>query len=225
MLKYLANKFSNQNFFTMEEMIPTPMSGYRIYQYLLILSPPQELKNRIMEVKKAFFSKYRTEIALWSKPHITLVKFVQLEITEERILNRLHQIAMAYHPVMIELQNYGSFPSHTIYINITSKYVIQNLVKQIRTEAQKLLKPANEFKPHFIMEPHLTVARQLQPWQYEKGWQEYAGKHFSGRFIADAMLLLKRPLGEFKYQIAQRFEFQNLPIGAVQGDLFTNCRI
>ena len=32
------------------------------------------------------------------------------------------------------------FPSHTIYINITSKVPVQNLVKQIRSETQ----PADE---------------------------------------------------------------------------------
>jgi hypothetical protein len=71
------------------------------------------------------------------------------------------------------------------------------------------------------MEPHLTIARKLLPWQYEKGWLEYSNKHFTGRFIADGMLLLKRAAGEKKYQIVQRFEFQNLLIGTTQGSLFT----
>lgn len=70
------------------------------------------------------------------------------------------------------------------------------------------------------MEPHLTIARKLQPWQYEKGWLEFSHKYFTGRFIADAMLLLKRPVGEMKYEIVKRFEFQNLPVSTKQGDLF-----
>ena len=78
----------------------------------------------------------------------------------------------------------------------------------------------DDHKPHFILEPHLTIARKLQPWQYEQGWLEYSHKHFTGRFIADAMLLLKRPVGELKYQVVQRFEFQNLPVSTKQGELF-----
>jgi 2'-5' RNA ligase len=127
---------------------------------------------------------------------------------------------MGFHPVKIELKDYGSFPAHTIYINVTSKVPVQNLVKQIRTEAQRLMKLNDDNKPHFIMEPHVTIARRLLPWQYEKGWLEYSHKHFTGRFIADAMLLLKRPVGELKYEIAQRFEFQNLPVNTTQGELF-----
>ena len=195
--------------------------GYKIYEYLLVLNPHEELRNKIMEVKKHFADKYKAETALYSKPHLRLVNFVQYGMVEERLLNRLNAIAMGYHPIKIELKDYGSFSSHTIYINITSKVPIQDLVKQIRTEAQQLMKLNNDNKPHFIMEPHLTVARKLQPWQYEKGWLEYSNKSFTSRFIADAMLLLKRPIGEMKYQIAQRFEFQNLPVTTTQGSLFT----
>jgi hypothetical protein len=55
---------------------------------------------------------------------------------------------------------------------------------------------------------------------YEKGWLTYSHKHFTGRFIADAMLLLKRYEGEQAWQIVQRLEFQNLPVGIKQGELF-----
>ena len=202
------------------ENIITALPGYKVYEYLLVLNPHEDLRNKIMEVKKAFYDKYQADTARWGKPHLTLVNYVQYELMEERILNRLQAIAMGYHPIKIELKDYGSFPSHTIYINITSKVPIQDLVKTIRAEGQRLMKFDDDHKPHFIMEPHLTIARKLLPWQYEKGWLEYSHKHFTGRFIADSMLLLKRPVGELKYQIAKRFEFQNLPVTTKQGELF-----
>jgi len=195
--------------------------GYRIYEYLLVLNPHEELRNKIMAVKNEFYEKYQAETARWGKPHITLVNFVQYEMMEDRIVNHLKTIAMGFQPVKIELKDYGSFPSHTIYINITSKVPVQSLVKQIRTETQRLMKLNDDNKPHFILEPHLTIARKLLPWQYEKGWLEYSHRHFTGRFIADAMLLLKRPVGELKYEIARRLEFQNLSVATTkQGDLF-----
>src|SRR4051812_20991791 len=184
--------------------------GYKINEYLLVLNPHEELRNKIMHVKQQFYETYKASSALYGKPHITLVNFVQYEMFEERITNHLKTVAMGFHPVKIELKDYGSFPSHTIYINIVSKVPIQDLVKQVRTETQRLMKLDTDNKPHFFLEPHLTIARKLLPWQYEKAWLEYSHKHFTGRFIADAMLLLKRPVGELKYQIAGRFEFQNL---------------
>ena len=202
------------------EKIITQLPGYRVYEYLLVLNSHEELRNKITEVKKEFYDKYKAETARWGKPHLTLVNFVQYGLMEERILNRLQIIAMGYHPIKVELKDYGSFPSHTIYINVTSKIPIQDLVKTIRAEAQRLMKLNDDNKPHFILEPHLTIARKLLPWQYEKGWLENSHKHFTGRFIADGMLLLKRPVGEMKYQIIRRFEFQNLPVTTKQGELF-----
>ena len=197
--------------------------GYRVYEYLLVLNPHEELRNKITAIKTDFYNAYQAETAKWGKPHLTLVNFLQYGLIEDRIINRLKMIAMGYHPVKIELKDYGSFPAHTIYINVTSKVPVQNLVKQIRTEAQRLMKLNEDNKPHFIMEPHMTIARRLLPWQYEKGWLEYSHKHFTGKFIADSMLLLKRPVFELKYEIVQRFEFQNLPVNTTQGELFTSA--
>ncbi len=194
--------------------------GYRINEYQLVLNPHEELRNKIMHVKQQFFDSYKSTHALYGKPHITLANFVQYEMYEERVVNRLKTIGMAQPPVKIELKDYGSFPSHTIYINITSKLPIQNLVKQVRAETQRLMKLDEENKPHFMMEPYLTIARKLLPWQFEKGWLDFSHRQFTGRFIADAMLLLKRPVNEMKYQIAHRFEFQNLPVATKQGELF-----
>jgi 2'-5' RNA ligase len=194
--------------------------GYRVYEYLLVVNPHDELRNKILQVKKDFYDAYQASTAMGGKPHMSLVNFVQYEMMEERIVNRLKVIAMGYPPFKVELKDFGSFPSHTIYINVVSKIPVQSLVKEIRTETQRLMKLNDDNKPHFIMEPHLTIARKLQPWQYEKGWLEYSHKNFSGRFIADSMVLLKRPAGEMKYQTVQRFSFQNMPVTTKQGELF-----
>lgn len=201
------------------------LSGNKIFEYRLVLHPHEELWNRIITVINEFAEKYKSPHAKWGKPHITLVNFLQHQLAEERIVNRLKVIAMGYRPIKIELKNYGSFPSHTIYINITSKVAVQNLVTQIRTETQRLIKLNDDNKPHFIMEPHLTIARKLQPWQYEQGWLEYSHKHFTGKFIAKDMLLLKRPLVKEggipqKFEITGRFVFENWPVATKQGELF-----
>ncbi len=199
----------------------TGMPGYKIYEYSLVLNPHEELRNKIMHIKQEFHDKYKATSAVYTKPQVSLVNFTQYELFEEHIINRLKTIAMGFHPIKVELKDYGSFPSHTIYINITSKLPVQSLVKQVRAETQRLMKLDADHKPHFILEPHLTIARKLAPWQYEQGWLEYSHRHFTGRFIADGMLLLKRPVGEMKYQVVQRFEFQNLPVAIKQGELFS----
>lgn len=193
--------------------------GYRVNEYLLVLSPHEELWQKILKVKKEFAENYNAPTAVWGKPHLTLAKFQQIEMMEERIVNRLKRVTMGYHPFKVELKDFGSFPSHTIYINVTSKLPIQNLVKEIRV-AQQLMKLDKEHKPHFLDEPNFAIARKLVPWQYEKAWLEYSQRQFTGRFIADGMLLLKRREGDKAYQIVQRFDFMNLPVTTKQGELF-----
>lgn len=202
------------------QLTGSTLPGYRVYEYLLVLHPHEELRSRIMQVRKAFYEAYQLGRLPAGRPNLALVNFLQYEMMEERLINRLKVIAMGYHPLKVELKDFGSFPTHTIFIQVTSKLPIQGLVKEIRHDAQRLMKLNDENKPHFILEPHFTIAGKLKPWQYEKGWLEYSNKHFTGRFIADAMLLLKRPAGEQRYQVVQRFEFQNLPVTTRQGELF-----
>ncbi len=193
--------------------------GYRYNEYLLILNPHEELRNKIVYIKNVFAEKYKSTYAKFGQPHITLVNFIQFEIAEERVLNRLKTIAMGYHPFKVELKDFGSFPSHTIFINVDSQLQVKNLVKELKS-AQQLMTLNKDNKPHFIDTPYLTIARKLVPWQYEKAWLEYSHLQFTGRFIADSMLLIKRRVGDKPYKVVQRFEFMNLPVTTKQGELF-----
>ena len=125
------------------------MPGYRINEYLLVLAPPDDLWHKIVKVKEEFSEKYKVPSARLLKPHIALVNFLTLDMMEEKIVQRLQAIAMGIAPFKVELKDYGTFPSHTIYVNVISKVPIQHLVKQLK-EAQRLMKLNNENKPHFI---------------------------------------------------------------------------
>lgn len=194
--------------------------GYKINEYLLVLNPNEDLRKRIMQVKGDFFETYKAESARFGKPHIALVRFEQYQMKEERLFNRLNTVAMGHRPFKVELKDFGSLPTHTIHINVTSKLPIQNLIERIRGEALPIMKLNATDKPQFLMEPTINISRKLQSHQYDSAWLEYSHKHFTGRFIAADMLLLKRPAGTLKYQIAQLFEFRNLPVSTVQGALF-----
>ena len=90
---------------------------------------------------------------------------------------------------------------------------------------QKILKVKEGFADKYqlpsarYLKPH--IARKLKPWQYEQGWLDFSNRQFTGRFIADSMLLLKRKAGEKSaFQVARRFDFMNLPVVTRQGNLF-----
>jgi hypothetical protein len=205
-------------------------------EYQLILSPHEELCNKIRQIKASFHSTYQTATTSsqggGAKPNLTILRFTQLALMEERIVQRLRTIAMGYCPFKVELKDFGSLPTHSIFIQVTSKLPIRGLVKEVR-DLQRLMKLDAAHKPYFVEEPNLLIARNLLPWQYEKAWLEYSNKSFTGRFIADAMLLLRRRInygpsdephqrlrGDKAWQIAERFVFQNLPVNTRQGELF-----
>lgn len=197
------------------------LPGYRVYEYMLILNPHEELRERIASLRERFNKDYQVAAGLRATPNLALVNFMQYEMMEERILQKLRLIGLGFPPFKVELKDFGSYPSHTIYLQVTSKLPIEKLVKEVKTETQALMKLNRDTKPHFLQEPHFTIGMKLKPWQYEKAWVEYSHKSFSGRFIADAMLLLKRLPGE-RWQIAERIELQNMavPAEATQGSLF-----
>jgi hypothetical protein len=38
--------------------------GYKVYEYLLVLNPHEELRNKIMSIKKEFFETYKSSAAV-----------------------------------------------------------------------------------------------------------------------------------------------------------------
>lgn len=199
-----------------EDMFQMP--GYRTGEYLLILNPHEDLKNKITDVRKSFYKNFKDAKVFGGKPNVALAKFVAWDMMEEKILNRIKIVAMGTSPFKVMLKDYGSLPSHTIYINIITKVPVNNLVKELR--AMKRLLKSPDVEPYFLKEPHITIASKLNPGEYDRAWTEYSQKNFTGSFIADGMLLLKRRPGERAYQVVQKFEFMNLPVATRQGELF-----
>ena len=193
--------------------------SYATAEYLLVIEPHEALRSEIIQVKKYFADTYDCPVAAMGKPNITLCRFQQYEMIEQRIMHRLQLIATAHASFIVELHDFGSFPTHSIYINVTTKTQIVELVKALRP-MQHLLKIDKDRKPHFITEPFVTVARKLLPWQYEKGWLELSHTHFSGRFVADHVLLLRKREGEKRYEMIRKFTLLNVKVSSKQGELF-----
>lgn len=203
----------------MEKSVLT-MPGYRINEYQLVLRLPPTLWHKVQKVKDEFADSFQVAHARWGKPHITLARFVQYEMMETRIVNRINCITMAQYPFNLQLQDYGCFPTHTLYIRMATKHPVLQLVKQLRSDLQRLVKHNEQHNPYFSSEPIITVAANLQPLQFNLAWEVYSRKHFTAQFLADSLLLLKRPVSEQPFQIVQRFAFQNLPVATKQLALF-----
>jgi 2'-5' RNA ligase len=118
----------------------------------------------------------------------------------------------------VELENFAAYPSHTIYIDVPTKSPFNELTKSLKK--MKWLMNIPQQEPHFINEPHLIIAQRLKPMQFINLWMECEHTTFSGRFIADKMVLLKRNAQVQRYEVVRDMEFMNLPLHVKQGELF-----
>lgn len=92
------------------------------------------------------------------------------------------------------------------YLLLLSPYgfVREKIIQSIK----RRIKADNDYPPHFILSPHLTLCKRLSIEQYEKSLLEYKGQYFSDEFTANEMLLLKRPVTEpGNYKEVGWFEF------------------
>lgn len=195
------------------------LSGYQVYEYQLVLVIPEALKEKLRKVKLQFFEQFNLPAVSSMAILLPLVKFKQRQILEQKVRHSLNQVLMGWRPFTVNLKDYAGQPSHSIYIPVTSKNKLQDCVRSLKG-MQQILRLDKEQSAYFPAEHQVILATRLKPGVYEKAWQQYAQRQFTGQFQADAALLLKRRSGDIHWQIVQRFEFRNLPVGTVQTSLF-----
>lgn len=188
-------------------------------EYMVVLQPHEDLYMKIMKLKQEFAAAYENSMAVVLKPHISIVRFIQYEMNEQKIHNKLKTLSLSLPAFKVDLDGFDSYPSHTIYIKVQTQEAVKAIAKKLK-EAQSLMTINKENKPHFLNEPHIAIGRKLLPWQYEKGWPEYQQKHFHASFIADQLLLLKRPHGHKSWQMIDQLQMLNVAAEIKQGDLF-----
>ena len=194
------------------------MPGYQINEYRLVIPLSDTLQEKMNAVRASLHERHRIKATFELQPSLTILKFHAFETIEPRLMERMQQVAMGHNPFKIELENYAAYPSHTVYVDVLTKSPFNELTKSLKKIKWLMNIPQHE--PHFINEPHLIIAQRLKPMQFISLWMECEHTAFTGRFIADAMVLMKRNVATHKYEELKRMEFMALPVGVKQGELF-----
>lgn len=197
MLLNLVFKIDDMNFTQ-----PTP-EKWQIQEYLLVIKISEGLSNKLIQIKQSFATKFLNESAIKIRPQILILSFSLAESNETNLIHRMRTVIKMHAPFSIELNGYGSFPTHTIYVNVVAKQKILQLVKTLR-QLQKWMKADKNKQPYFIVAPYITIACKLLSWQYEKAWNELRYANFSAMLMAEQLVLLKRKPG-MHYTIAANF--------------------
>ncbi len=174
------------------------------FVYLLVITPPPVECKRIMRLKNQLAKLYASGIAL-SRPHITVAQFFAWEKNEAAIIQLIVDAAAAYKPFCIRLENYGSFPQHTVYINVAAGETLKNLSADLRYAiCQRLIRDTGNRKPHFLTRAHLTMVRRLERGHWYSARRVFRRLSYRSAFTATGMFLLKwLPEKEAYREIAQ----------------------
>lgn len=169
----------------------SPAKG--IYQYLLIASPDQAVNDQVMAEKQFFSSRFRAPIAAKTKPHITVASYMSIEGLEDTMIRCIHRITSMQKSFEVVLDRFGSFGTHTIFLDIQDKQPFSVLVQELKAVDQ-LLQQFGCPRMKFVNSnsAHLTIARKLQADIYAAAMQEYTGKKFTASFEVKELVLLKR---------------------------------
>ena len=198
--------------------IDLQMPGYRVAEYRLVVPLPESLQNKVQSLRQDLHQRHNVKEAWTLKPSLTLVKFFAYEKSEDKLVERLQQTAMGQHPLQIELKDFAAYPSHTVYIPMATRGAFADLYKEIKK--LKWLMQVPQQDPQFFAEPHLVLAHKLKPLKFIGMWMELEQRQFTGRFRADAVLLLRRTSPDSRYEVLRRMEFLSRGAEVRQGVLF-----
>jgi len=178
----------------MEKIYPDSKTFYMpqgLFEYLLIVSPDKAVYEKVMEEKQWFFKSYQQQVAIKTKPHITVSNFLAWENIETELIRRLQHIIREQRSFHVTLNNFSGFPSHTVFIRIQDPAPFNRLALRLKAIAPYI--KGSDFPPaRFMQYPNMSIARHLPAAVYEKAIKDYSKKDFNASFDVTELLLLRR---------------------------------
>jgi 2'-5' RNA ligase len=163
----------------------------QLWEYLLVAHPDDAVYPQVMAEKQAFSARYKTQMAIKTKPHITVANFMAKEEMEGTIIRWMHRIISAQKIFTVTLDRYNGFKPHTIYLQVQDHQPFQQLAKELKVVDQ-YVRSYGCPEMHLGRFPHLTIARRLPDATFEQAIADYAGKSFHASFEVKELVLLRR---------------------------------
>lgn len=161
------------------------------YEYLLIASPDPKLTEKIVAIKKGFYTTFQQCIAVKTRPHITIATLWTKETFEDPLVALMQKACDKTSRFVAGLYGFDGFKPSTLYIKVQEHKPFHQLAYNLTTVNDYLRchgLPAGRLVKH----PHLTIARRLSHRVYAKAMQAYAHQNFQDFFPVHELVLLKR---------------------------------
>lgn len=177
--------------------------------YKLTIPLPDHLEERVMQCRREIAQRYNSVAALKPMGHMSLLEsFVYDDRMLADMQNKLAEVFDHTPPFRVELENFGAFPSHTIFVAIKNFFPFVQLGERLyrhlsRTNAMPAIVNGKEITPHIVV-----AYRDLTPEAFENAWSDFCQREISGEFTAAAAHLMEH---RGKWRTVRAFPFRNLP--------------
>ncbi len=157
----------------------------------MALVPPEPILSEVQGIKQELSSRYRTQAALRSPPHITLHMPFKYAVEEEhKIIAALEKVE--FDTFAILQKGYGAFPPRVIYIDVEGSHDLSSLQQSVTKSIRRELKIVKETYRNEGFKPHMTVAfRDLRPAMFKEAWKIFETAQVSYSWEVKSFFLLR----------------------------------
>ncbi len=161
--------------------------------YFIAIVPPSPIFEQATLLKNHFKEHYQSKASLNSPPHITVhMPFEWKEKREAELVSKLALFSKGKQRIDLQFQNFGCFSPRVIFVNVLESEVLRNFQYELHRFCKAELNIFNAHYKDLPFHPHMTLAfRDLKKLMFERAWDEFKDKEFSGSFSADHFTLLK----------------------------------
>jgi 2'-5' RNA ligase len=182
----------------------------RMYEdYLMLLSPPETVKQEIARYKKASAKLIGDFKSMDSPAHISIMHMErQKPFMEDRSMQMMESSLAALPPVLLHVDGFNYFPhlhnKMTIYAHIRSTPSVEQWFRH--------LKAVLKIKKTLL--PHITIARNIPEDDFNILWPNFRQRHMVEPFWINELKVKKRETFGYspKWEDFKTFRFKN-PVG------------
>ncbi|MGN7205667.1 2'-5' RNA ligase family protein [Pedobacter sp. SAFR-022] len=195
-----------------------------IYEYLAIISPEEKVRADIQEMKQSCKRDYGWKLEAGTKPHLTLFSYRGNAESERILIKNFEQITTQTPSINIRLSNFNFFAgqNYTIYARVEEDPDLSRLLRNLKNVLSNWLRSGKNPTYSPSTKAHLTIAKSISRYDFEKVWPAWKNKNYQASFKADRMLLLRRTPGFMygKFDRIAELIFQGKPMNSAQTMLF-----
>jgi len=161
------------------------MTGYQ--DYLIMLSPPENIINRVKKLKDFSFNEIGEYQSRYSKAHITIQPWPRKKpVWIEPLIPKLVRDLQSLPPVILDINGYAFFDQQdhkTIYAKLNSTPSTKIWFKLLR-----------RFFNTSPFEPHITITRNIHHDDFNKLWPQFKNLQWNEQIKIDKLTILRREM-------------------------------